>query len=57
MCDHPSSPPSDSGAKQDSEKVIIAPSSSAADKLTLGFGMLEVASLEDKTHPDEVSLD
>ena len=58
MADHGSTPPSESGdAKQDSEEATIEKSSSAIDMLALGFGMLEIAPLEDKTRKqNEVSV-
>ena len=47
---------SESGDQQDSEKSTRTTSPSAVDMLTLGFGMLEISPLEDKTKQNEVSV-
>ena len=57
MSDQHSTPPSDPGAKQDSEEATIGSSLSKVDMLALALGMLEVAPLEDKTKQIEVTLD
>ena len=56
MADHGSNPPSESGAQQESEEAIIVASSPGFDMQSLGFGMLEIAPLEDKTTQNEVSV-
>ena len=56
MSDHNSPPPSDPGAKQDSEESTIGSSLSKVDMLALALGMLEVAPPEDKTKQIEVSF-
>ena len=46
---------SSGGAKQDFEESTITPSLSAVDMLALGFGMIDVSPLEDKTKQIKVS--
>ena len=56
MADDESTQPSESGVQQDSEETRIVPSSPTVDMLALGFGMLEIAPLEDNTKQNEVSV-
>ena len=56
MADHKSTPPSESGALQLPEEATITIKSSSIDMLALGFGMLEIAPLEDKIEQNEVSV-